>query len=186
VSISARTIRAHCPDFAAHHLADRVVERDQPRGVPLAQQDQAERRRQAVRVGAFGQPIGRAAPGHRAARVHQDHRAQVGLLLVLLDEEAVRAREDLPVEVARLVAGLVGTVLGEFDGEPPERRAVEPGEEALDHAPGHDLDAPQARDLGWVQQVEATHRGHGARKLTGGQLSAAGDRTSGADPGHVV
>ena len=44
--------------------------------------------------------------------------AQVRLVLELLDERAVAARQHLPVDVARIVTLHVGTILAELDGDP--------------------------------------------------------------------
>src|SRR2546426_9622357 len=95
----------------------------------------------------------RAAPRHRAARVHQTHRAQVGLLLELLHEQAVGPGEDLPIEVAQLVTGLIGAVLRELDGEATKRRPVDPAEKALHDPLRHDLDPAEASYLGGIQEI---------------------------------
>ena len=102
-------------------LPHRIVERDQSRCVPLPQQDQGEGGGDPVGVRPLGEPGRRATPRHRATDVHQNHRPQVGLFLELLDEQPVRASQDLPVEVAELVPWLIRAVLRELDGEPAER-----------------------------------------------------------------
>jgi len=72
------------------------------------------------------------AVAHGGGGVEQEVGPEVGLLLVLLDVEAVAFGEDLPVQVPRVDAGGVLAVLGELDGEPPVRRPVLAGVEPLD------------------------------------------------------
>src|SRR5262249_40290752 len=66
-------------------------------------------------TGGLGE--GSRAEGHGARRINEDKQVEVGLLLVLLQVELVGAAVDLPVEVADVVAGDVGAVLGELDAE---------------------------------------------------------------------
>ena len=61
---------------------------------------------------------------------------QVGLLLVLLEVELVGLGPDLPVDVADVVARHVLAVLGELDGEAVVRAGMHPGDVALDHHAG--------------------------------------------------
>src|SRR5262249_30202418 len=82
--------------------------------------------------------------GHRAAGVQEQRRAEVRLLLVLADVEAVALAEDPPVDVADLVAGDVLPVLLELDAVALLRRAVQARAEAVDDDAGEDL---QAGDL---------------------------------------
>src|SRR2546426_12213846 len=96
-------------------------------------------------------------------------------LLELLDEQAVGAGEHLPVEIARLVARLIGAVLGELDREPAEWRAVDSGEEPLHDPLRHDLDPTEASDFGGIQQIDALHVSHGSRKVMAGGLSRVED-----------
>ena len=81
-------------------------------------------------VGELGVAAGAVFHGLRA--VEEDVRDVVGLLLELLDVIAVGAAEDLPVEVAEVVAGRVFAVLGELDGEAVVRGLVLAGHVALD------------------------------------------------------
>ena len=111
--------------------ADLVIEADQAHGVALAEEDSRERRHEMRGVRRLGQARRRPLPVHRAAHIEDDRRAQVGLLLELLEEPAVGARGDLPIEKAEVIAGLVGPVLREFHGESFLRRAMQPLEESL-------------------------------------------------------
>ena len=60
-------------------------------------------------------------PTHRGAHVHEQIGPEVGLLLELLDIIAVRTRPHAPVDVAEVVARLVGAQLGELGREPAVR-----------------------------------------------------------------
>ena len=64
---------------------------------------------------------------------------EVGLLLVLLDIEAVGAPEDLPVDVANVIAGDIFPVLGKLNTEAVIRAAMESRDESLDDKPGLEL-----------------------------------------------
>jgi hypothetical protein len=144
----ARPRRENPPDF--------IVEGDQTGRVPLPKQHEGQRRRKKPRIGELGEPLaGRAGPRHRAAGVEHQHRPEVGLFLVLLDVETFGSREQLPVDVARLVTQLVGPVLGEFDRESAAGGAVEAGQEAFHDPLGDDLDPAQAGDFVGIEKVEA-------------------------------
>ena len=156
------------PGARRHDPPDLVVEGDEADRVPLAQQHQAEGGDQPpgiVELGEHG--LRRAGPGHRAAHVQHRHRAEIGLLFVLLDVQPVVAAQDLPVDVAELVARLVHPMLGEFHGEATAGRAVQPGEEALDHPLGGHFDPAQPGDLEGIQQVESCETGHEAGNVLG-------------------
>ena len=143
-----------------HSGAHRLVERDEARRVALAEQHQGERGQEPARVVELREAPRRAAPGHRRAHVADEHRAEVGLLLELLHIDAVVAAEQLPVDVAELVAGLVHPVLGELDRESATRGPVKSREESLDHPFGDDLQPSQAGDLDGVEEIHASGRGH--------------------------
>src|SRR5690606_41318312 len=82
-------------------------------------------------------------------------RAEVRLLLELLDVEAVRAAVHAPVDVAEVVAGLVHPVLGELDGETAVRRAVYAGEESLDDVARDELEAAERGELAGCAEIRA-------------------------------
>src|SRR6185503_898756 len=96
-----------------------------------------------LRVDQLRPPV-RIAVVHRAARVEQHRAAEVRLLLVLADVEAVGLAEHAPVEVADLVAVDVLAVLLELHAEALVGRAVEAGAEPFDHQARQHL---QVRDL---------------------------------------
>ena len=56
-----------------------------------------------------------------------------------LQEHALGAREDVPIDVAEIVAGGVGAVFGEFLTETELRRAVQAGHEAVDNCARHEV-----------------------------------------------
>ena len=158
------------------HRADLVVERDEAGRVALAQQHQRERGDEALGVGELGQDgVGIAGPGHGPADVAHHHGAEVGLFLELLDVQPVVPAEDLPVDVAELVARLVHPVLGELDREPAPGRAVQPAEKSLHHTFGDHLDPAELRDVEWIEEIESA-AGHDGRNVSG--FSVAGQRRS--------
>jgi len=95
--------------------ADAVVETYEPHGIALAQEEEAERGDESLRVGELGElrgcglgsagaAEGGTTPGHGLADVEDDARAEVRLLLVLSHHPAIGAGGDLPVDVAEVVA----------------------------------------------------------------------------------
>ena len=123
----AQVARARGGRQDAPHL---LLEQAEPHGIPLAHDQVGQRGRHRARVFDLAQRP--RAVLHGLGDVDEDPGAQVGLLLVLLDVEAVRLAVDLPVHVAHVVAGDVLAVLGELHAETAERRAVEPRHEPLD------------------------------------------------------
>jgi len=70
-----------------------------------------------------------------------------------LTNKPIRAAEHAPIEIAQLVTGLVGAVLGELHREAAERRPMDPRQEPFYDTLGDDLDAPQTRHFGGVEQI---------------------------------
>ena len=83
---------------------------------------------------------------HRLGSVEEDVGLEVRLLLVLLDVEAVGAAEDLPVDVAGVVARDVLPVLGELHAEAVVGALVEPRDVPLDDHAGLHLETAQLGD----------------------------------------
>src|SRR6266566_2571688 len=106
-----------------------------------------------IRICALGQAFGTPLPRHGAARVHQDHRAEICLFFELLDEQTIGAPEDPPVEILQLIARLVGAVRSELYREPTEGRSMHSGKESLNNALSDDLDAAEAGNVGRIEQV---------------------------------
>jgi len=120
-------------------LGDDAVEQDETGGVLLLHDEVAEGGRDGGRVVEFRLVFGLVV--HRLRSVEQDVRAEVRLLLVLLDVEAVGAAVDLPVEEPEVVARRVLAVLGEFDGEPVVRALVESAHESFHDRPRAHIEA---------------------------------------------
>ena len=72
---------------------------------------------------------------------------------IAFEEAAVGAGEDIPVDVPQVVALGVGAVLGEFLGEAEVRRAVEPGDEAVDDGLGDQVEAGDGGESGGVEEA---------------------------------
>src|SRR5215510_6505479 len=58
---------------------------------------------------------------------------------IFLDEVAIGAREQAPIEIAQVITRIVLTIFGELGRETCERRAVQPGHESLDDGAGQQL-----------------------------------------------
>jgi hypothetical protein len=83
----------------------------------------------SLAAGAFE---GARAVAHRSGCINQDDKIEVRLLLMLLQLELVGSSEDLPIEVAEVITGHVGTMLGKLDGQALVRRAMGAGGEPFD------------------------------------------------------
>ena len=94
-----------------------------------------------------------AAEAHRRARVEQDHEPRVGLADVALDVGAVRARVDVPVDEARIVAFGVRAVLGELLAEAEERRAMHARQEAVDDGARDEIEVREPRKRLRLEQM---------------------------------
>jgi len=119
-------------------FADLFVEGEQAHSVALLMQKVGERGGEGVGVLRFG-PAKRAVI-HRAAVVHEQVAAEVGFVLEFLDVVTVAAREEPPVEIARIVTGRILAILGELDGEPVIRTAMNAMPESLDHDAGAEFE----------------------------------------------
>ena len=129
-------------DAGRDDLPHLLIERHKTRRIALAQENECERRSQPVGVRTLRESLWRAAPRHRTTRIDQDHRAKVRFLFELFDEQAIGTSQDPPIEIAELIPGLVGSVLGEFHGESAKGRSVQTRQKPFHHACGDDLDAP--------------------------------------------
>jgi hypothetical protein len=129
----------------ANQCADFAVEGDQPDAVLLIEHQIGQRRGRALRILEFRHRGRLAAIRHALAGVEQQVRNQVRLFLELLQVILVGPPENLPVEVAKVVARHVLAMFGEFDGEPVKRAAVDPGNVPLDDQPRAKLQPPKFR-----------------------------------------
>lgn len=84
---------------------------------------------------------------HRAALVNHQLATQVGLLFELFDVESVGAAKEVPVDVLGAFAGVVLSIVGEFDGEAMEGAFVPAGDEAFYHLAGEKVQRLVAGDL---------------------------------------
>jgi cobalamin biosynthesis Mg chelatase CobN len=89
---------------------------------------------QVARVLEFVDPV--RAVAHRGAGVDQQSEPGVGLAAVALEIAPFGPREDVPVDVTKVVALAVGAVLGEFLAESEIGRAMQAGESRLESQEG--------------------------------------------------
>ena len=107
----------------------------------------------------FRRHIGRVV--HRAGGVDHNLTAQVGLLLVGLDIEAVGPGVQLPVDVPHALAGVVQPVLGKLYTEPVVGTAVQARDKAFHRLLGEEFKGSDLAELVGLQ-VD----GHGCFKDT--------------------
>jgi len=111
----------------------RIEDRDL-HGVTLEENEVSKARGDGARVVQLG-PVARSI-SHRFARIDEEVRDEVRLLLVLLDDVTIGAPEYFPVEMTSVVAGNVLAVLGKLDRETPVGRPVRPSHVAFDDLAG--------------------------------------------------
>src|SRR5215510_5525886 len=88
---------------------DQLVESDQTDGVLLPAQKIGERGGKKLRVLEFGY-LALVRVAHGRARINQQVTLGVGVSPVLLDEVAISATEQAPIQVAQVVTGIVLTI----------------------------------------------------------------------------
>src|SRR5580692_12944907 len=113
----------------ADKAADLVVESNQARGVALAVDREIEERCGEV-AGIIHLVDGVGAKLHRIAGVEQDGQQAVGFAAKALEIQTLGSGVDVPIDVAKIVAGSIGAVFGELLAETEVGRAVEAGYEA--------------------------------------------------------
>ena len=99
-----------------------------------------------------------AAEAHRLRDVEQHGEVRVRVGLVLLDVEAIGAREQPPVDAADVVARRVAAVLGEVHRRAEVRRAVQAVDEAVDHRARHQLEVADAGEHHRVDEARTGQR----------------------------
>ena len=120
-----------CAVARGNEVAHLVVVDGEAERVLLLAGDVAERGGDAAGVLILRRQAG-GAVRHGAGAVEDHMHAQAGLLLILPDVVALRAAEDLPVEVAQIVALHVFAPVGKLHARALERAAMAAGLRALD------------------------------------------------------
>ena len=137
-------------------------EADERHAVLVHEADIGERHRDLARV---VERVG-IAGAHRGAGVDGDDEREVLLLEEHLEEEAVEAAEDVPVDEAEVVAVDVRAEVGELDRLAAATRAALALQLAREDLAAHDVDRVEARHEGAVDEVvelaEGLHGGHAA------------------------
>jgi len=155
-------------------VGDPVVEGDQADGVALAGEEVGDRGGGGPGIIPLG--VRARAVAHRPAGVDDQVAAEVRLVLEPLDVVAVRAGEQLPVDVPGVVAGGVFAILAELDGEAVIGAPVDPLDEPLDRHPRPDLEALDAHQ---GPGVDGRGRGRGRNRGGGGGAIGSGHQRSG-------
>ena len=125
-------------------LPELLVMNREPDRIALAVKEMAER---SGRGGPHLELAEGAGPvGHRGARIEHEQSRDIGLFLVALDIVAVHASEDLPVEMAQVIAGNVFAMLNELHAEAVAGALVLARQEAIDDALGYQLQTRKTRN----------------------------------------
>ena len=126
----------------------------------MAEQQECQGSGQSFGVRQLGEPGRCTTPIHRRTHVQHQQGAQVCLFFELLDDPAVGTGGDFPVDVAEIVARLIGPVLRELHGKALAGRSVQTGEEPVDDPARDDLNVPHGGESRGIEQVSACRAFH--------------------------
>lgn len=105
-------------------------------GVILAKEEPTQSSRQDLGAFELGSPGISAAVFHRRAGIAKQVEPQIGFLHISADTQAIAAGEQSPIKAPQIVAGLIATVIAEFDAESMKRAAMQSVEKAFHDVPG--------------------------------------------------
>ena len=108
-----------------------LIEHDQPSGISLLRRHVGERSGEVARVIQF--PDVARSISHGRAGVEQDEQLHVRFALESLQVETLAAGEDVPIDVAQVVALHILLVFGELLGETEFRGTMQARDEAIHH-----------------------------------------------------
>ena len=131
-------------------IGDIVVEDDQPGGIALQVGHVAERRGDEARVIQLGDRVRAIAHGGRS--IEQDQKLRIGFPAIPLEEAFVGAREDIPIDVPKIVALRIGAILGELLGESEVGRAMQSRHKPIDDGLGDQVEAGDGGKGGGVKE----------------------------------
>ena len=130
-------------------VAHIVVEDDHAGGVALLVGEIGERHGQEPAVVELGDAV--RAVAHGGAGIEHQRELRVGFAAIALQVSALGAGEDVPIDVAQIVAGRVGAILGEFLAESEVGRTMQARDKAVHHGLG---DQVQVRDAGQERRID--------------------------------
>jgi hypothetical protein len=90
---------------------------------------------------------------HGVAGVEQDREETVGLAAIALEIQLLAAGVDVPVDVAKIVAGSIGLIFGELLAEAEVGRAVQTGDEAIDDGLRDQIETGDACEDGGIEKA---------------------------------
>ncbi len=90
---------------------------------------------------------------HGVAGVEQYGQQAVGFAAKALQIQPLASGVDVPIDVAKIVAGIVGAIFGELLAETEVGRAVQAGDEAIDHGLGDQIEAGDAGEDGGIEEA---------------------------------
>ena len=138
-----------------------LVEQHQSRPITFFEDEVTDRSGQHRRVTVLGEARPFALIAH-AGRAIDDHRAaEIGLGLVALEHQAIAASEHLPIEMADVIAGDIGAMIGKVDAVPLVRTAMGAGTQAFDDDPGNHFQAMQPGEIGRADKGRSGGVEHG-------------------------
>ena len=131
-------------------FADFAIERDQPDGIALFQQQVPQSGCELPRVIQLRQRLPRVRHAPRA--IDNEVAPQVGFVFVLLDEVLAGLAKRSPVDVPNFIAGVVLPMLDELDAGAFEGALVLPNDVTLDEQLRDDLQPPKLGQRSRVSQ----------------------------------
>ena len=132
----------------SHHDVRLRVVGDEADGVLLADEHIGKRRGEMLGVFELGEPVrrGRSAVAHRTRGVEENRRAEVRLVDEFTHVVALPAGDQLPVQLAQVIARRVLAVLRELDRRALPRAPMLAGDEPVDRPMRRKLKTPKPGD----------------------------------------
>src|SRR6185369_12789821 len=115
-----------------------------PDRVMLPDSEKRQRRSEVLRILELRYIAARVP--HRCARINKKMNPSVGVALILLDVKPIGPRKQLPIEMAKIIARHVRTMLGEVGGEAEIRRTMKARDESFDDGSSDKLERAYARE----------------------------------------
>ena len=123
----------------------------------------------------------RIAALHRPAHVEEQVQVHVRFGVELLHVQAIRAGEQLPIDVPQVVPLGIFAVRGELDRKPDERTPVQAVHKPFDDAASPQLEVIEPREEDGIGEL-AGIEGHGIQ----GQESGVSEKTNAKEPGSAL
>src|SRR5690349_12389524 len=90
---------------------------------------------------------------HGAAAIEQYRQLAIGLTAVALQIRTLRACEHVPIDMPQIVPGSIGPIFGKLLAEAEIGRAVQTGDEPIDHGASDQVKTGDSGKYPWIQET---------------------------------